>query len=79
MLKKLVAKYGAVITGVVAKGAFYSYKGGIFQGPKILSIIHISPKLLTAKLFGLVSLLKKFQDALSISSQIMQLLLWAME
>ena len=32
MLKKLVAKYGAVITGVVAKGPFSAYKGGIFQG-----------------------------------------------
>ena len=35
MMKKLVAKYGAVITGVVAKGPFSAYKGGIFQGPKL--------------------------------------------
>ena len=34
MLKKMVAKYGAVITGVVAKGPFSAYKGGIFQGTK---------------------------------------------
>ena len=32
MLKKLVAKYGAVITGIVAKGPFSAYRGGIFQG-----------------------------------------------
>ena len=43
MLKKMVAKYGAVITGVVAKGPFSAYRGGIFQGTKFTSI-HISPK-----------------------------------
>jgi len=32
LLKKMVAKYGAVITGVVAKGPFSAYRGGIFQG-----------------------------------------------
>ena len=32
MLKKLVAKNGAVITGVVARGPFSGYRGGIFQG-----------------------------------------------
>ena len=32
MLKKLVAKYGAVITGIVANGPFSAYRGGIFQG-----------------------------------------------
>merc|ERR1712183_1268189 len=31
-LKKLVAKHGAVSTGVAAAGAFSQYKGGIFSG-----------------------------------------------
>ena len=38
LLKKMVAKYGAVITGVVAKGPFSAYRGGIFQGTKFKAL-----------------------------------------